>query len=173
MDYFLDTGEPITGTLIWYSTICPREVWLMSRNIAPDESDAKMDSGRALHATSYSRGLKEVEFEGIKIDLIRNGGKTVCEIKSSRGSIPAARLQVLYYLARLREFGIIANGEVLVPKSKTAVPIVLGDSEILEVEEAIKRIREIAAFDQPPKAVKIKYCNRCAYRDFCWGLEDG
>ena len=34
------------GTLVWFYKICKREVWLMSKNILPDQMDENIDLGR-------------------------------------------------------------------------------------------------------------------------------
>ena len=60
----------INGTLMWYYGICKREVWLMSRNIVPDQSDTNIDIGRFLHETAYSRNKKEIEFGNVKFDVL-------------------------------------------------------------------------------------------------------
>jgi len=31
--------QEITGTLIWYYYICPREVWLMAHELNPNQED--------------------------------------------------------------------------------------------------------------------------------------
>jgi len=45
----------LTGTLIWYYYICPREVWLMARELVPDQEDPFIEIGRILSGESYKR----------------------------------------------------------------------------------------------------------------------
>ena len=52
----------VNGTLMWYYAICSREVWLMSRNIIPDQKDTNIEIGKFIHETSYERSKKEIEF---------------------------------------------------------------------------------------------------------------
>lgn len=41
-----DSDLNVTGTLVWYYYICPREVWLMARQLTPDEDNPNIDLGR-------------------------------------------------------------------------------------------------------------------------------
>ena len=57
-NYYKEPGGTmvVNGTLIWYYNICRREVWLMCRNIVPDQSDENIDYGRFMHEQwLYSR----------------------------------------------------------------------------------------------------------------------
>ena len=144
----------------------------MSRNITPDESHELLDRGRALHESSYTRKVKEVELDGMKIDLVLGKEKVICEVKSGRGSTSSGRMQLLYYLYRLREVGIVMTGEVRIPKAKEILQIVLGPSEERELLAILTHVKSIASLDKPPAAVWIKPCRRCAYNGLCWGVPD-
>lgn len=55
----------VTGTLVWYYYICHREVWLMGRQITPDEDDSNVELGRFLHQLRYGRDKKEINLGNI------------------------------------------------------------------------------------------------------------
>lgn len=57
----------VTGTLIWYYYICPREVWLMSRHLNPSQDDPFIEIGRLISKEAYQRERKEVRVENIVI----------------------------------------------------------------------------------------------------------
>lgn len=42
----IDQMISVTGTFIWYYYICKREVWLISRQLSPDERDENVEWGR-------------------------------------------------------------------------------------------------------------------------------
>lgn len=42
-----DHDLPVNGTLIWYYTVCHRQVWLMARHLTPDEQDDNVVLGKA------------------------------------------------------------------------------------------------------------------------------
>jgi CRISPR-associated exonuclease Cas4 len=167
-DFLLDDGTFITGTLMWYSAICEREVWLMSRNITPDAEDQTLDFGRAIHETSYRESKKEIEMEGIKFDIIKERDHVVCEIKTSSRYIESAKLQLLYYLYRLKAEGYEFRGEILIPKEKKVVYVDLNEQEEKEIRDSLSRIKRIVRLETPPPARFIPFCRRCAYKYFCW-----
>jgi len=160
----------ITGTLIWYYNICKREVWLMAHEINPFQDNAFLEIGRILGEESYSREKKEINAGNIKIDMIRkrDGSVVVAEIKKSSKFEKAAKMQLLYYLYRLKKNGLDAKGELLIPSEKKRFPVELTEKHEEKLEEDITKIHEILSMETPPELVKIPFCRRCAYREFCW-----
>lgn len=160
----------ITGTLIWYYFICQREVWLMSRQIVADQSDENMDWGRFLHEHSYSRDKKEIAWESIKIDALSNvkGQLVVAEVKKTSSYLTSAKMQVIFYLYNLKKAGVDAVGELRFPEEKRREAVVLDDAAEKKLMEAVQNIRRIIARESPPLPEKIKFCGKCAYREFCW-----
>lgn len=160
----------VTGTDIWYYFICKRECWLMIHRIAPDEEDDNLEIGRFIHEYRYGRGRKELEADHIKMDRIRkvNGELVVQEIKKSSKFRTSARYQLLYYLYTLNQMGIKARGELSFPEERANEEVRLTPAAIKELEDAIADIRTIARQPVPPSPKKIHFCNKCAYREYCW-----
>lgn len=160
----------VNGTLVWYYNICKREVWLMSRNIAPDQSDTNIDIGRFIHETSYSRSKKEISFGNVKFDvLLRDKNKIVIgETKKTSKFETASKYQLLYYLQVLEEAGIEAKGVLLYPEEKKRVEVVLDTKGKSELEEIVEQINKIIKLDTPPKSKQIKYCKTCGYKEYCF-----
>lgn len=159
----------INGTMVWYSQICERQVWLIGHSIEPFQENEKLEYGRAIHELYYQEGRKEILIDNaIKIDLLRNK-KIVAEIKSSSKSLKSARLQLLYYLYYLKhEKGVLLDAQILVPTERKKINVRLDESSEREVESVIERIRYILSLPVPPKPVKVPYCRNCAYKDMCW-----
>ncbi|MCX7641907.1 MAG: CRISPR-associated protein Cas4, partial [Elusimicrobiales bacterium] len=59
--------KPI-ATLVWYYYICKREVWLMSRNLEPDQSNPFIEIGRILSEDSYKYEKKEIKIDNMVLD---------------------------------------------------------------------------------------------------------
>jgi len=76
--------------------------------------------------------------------------------------------KLAFYLLRLKEQGIIANGEILIPKERKKIPVSLTEELENELNEAIEDIERIIIQDRPPQMEKIKFCTNCAYREFCF-----
>ena len=140
----------------------------MGHEITPDEDFSSLEIGRAIHEIHYERIAKEISLEGIKLDLVGRGEKKVCEIKTSSKFLEAAKFQLLYYLYRLKEIGIEATGEILIPKERKRVRVFLDEDGERGLLNALNEIKEIMKLENPPEPKRIPFCRRCAYRDFCW-----
>lgn len=164
------TDLNVTGTLIWYYFICPREVWLMSHQVNPDEDNPNIDLGRFIQEQTYQREKKEISLGHIKIDIIHKGkdGLVIGEVKKSSRFEASARMQLAYYLAELEKAGLKAKGELRFPKEKRRETVELTDEIRVKLDAAVRDILRIAYLEQPPEPVKIKFCKNCAYAEFCW-----
>jgi CRISPR-associated exonuclease Cas4 len=165
-------SEHITGTLVWYAMICPREVWLMAHEIEPDEGDTRLEWGRFLSEMGYPRSQRrEIALPGIKLDLVEHYGPqvVVAEVKASSRFVDAARMQVLFYLWRLREMGVDAEGELRFPQERRRKRVVLDAESEAQLRAVMQRVKDIMKQPTPPSARRIQYCRACAYREFCWG----
>lgn len=158
------------ATLIWYYYICPREVWLMSRRLEPDQANPFIEIGRLLSEVSYKKEKKQIQFENMVFDLLKVGGNDIIigEVKKSSSYEKSAKMQLAYYLLRLKEYGITAKGELLFPKEKKKIIVELTEEIERELQIAIKKVKEIISMSQPPLAQKTKYCKKCGYQEFCW-----
>jgi len=160
----------ISGTLVWYYYICPRQVWLMSRELTPDQEDPFLEIGRLISETAYKDERKEVRIENIVIDLLRRDGEDVVigEVKKSSRYELSAKMQLAYYLLRLKRLGVIAKGELLFPKERKRIKLELTPELEEELEKALNEIEEIIKLEKPPEAKRNRFCSKCAYREFCW-----
>jgi CRISPR-associated exonuclease Cas4 len=167
--YFPSDNKTITGTLIWYYYVCKREVWLMAREITPDQDFPSLEIGRAIHEIFYANFKKEISIEGAKIDLIEKEDRVICEVKTSSRYLEAAKFQLAYYLYRLKEMGIRCSGLITIPKEKKRIKVILDERIERKLIETFDEIKKIVSSEKPPPQVRIPYCRKCAYKDFCWG----
>ncbi|NLV76898.1 CRISPR-associated Cas4 family exonuclease [Keratinibaculum paraultunense] len=160
----------VNGTLIWYYYICKREVWLMARNIVPDQDNINIDIGRFIHETSFQRKRKEISIGNVKVDLIDKKGEylMIGEIKKTSKFVESSRMQLAYYLLELKRHGLKGKGVLTFPKERKREIIELNDELIEELEKVEKDILRICYESYPPKPVKINMCKNCAYNEFCW-----
>ena len=159
----------VYGTLIWYYFICHRQVWLMSRQINPFEDNPLLEIGRFLHESTYRRERKSIRLENMELDLITSseGEIVIGEVKKSSRFTESARMQLAFYLLRLREYGISAKGELLFPTEKKRIPVELDDEMRKKLEDVIQAIQNIIEYEKPPEPVRIKLCRNCAYFELC------
>ena len=160
----------VTGTLVWYYYICPREVWLMARKIAPDQDDANVDFGRFLQEKVYQRDKKEVSIGHLKIDVIKKerGRLVIGEVKKSSKYEKSAKMQLAFYLYELKEVGVEAVGELMFPQEKKKKGIELNEELMQEVVTTKKQILQLMYQEKPPEPQKINFCKKCAYAELCW-----
>ena len=160
----------VTGTLVWYYAICPREAWLMAHEIEPERDFELLAEGRLNQEAHYKRATKELALPGMRLDQVRreNGKLIVSEVKKSSRFLPATRMQLGYYLWRLAEEGMEASGEILVPEERKREVMDLTPEIREEVERMVADIESLVREPAPPPAVRIPFCKKCAYAEFCW-----
>ncbi len=159
----------INGTLIWYYYICPREVWLIGHSIEANQESDYLILGKHIQEIFYKRQKKELFIDNIiQIDILPDK-KIVGEIKKSSKYLKSAKMQLLFYLWYLKnKKDVIFEGELLIPKERKRIKIVLNKENEKELMEAMKDIEKILSLPKPPKPVKIFYCKNCAYKEMCW-----
>ena len=160
----------VSGTLIWYYYICPREVWLIGHQITPDQDDTNVSLGRFIQNYSYPRERKELAVGHSKMDVFKvgNGELIIGEVKKTSKYHFSARMQLAFYLDELKQRGITARGELRFPQEKRRENVVLDEETIQKLNQTKREILRILYLPQPPPAVKIKFCKKCAYAEFCW-----
>ena len=144
----------------------------MAHELTPDEDDPYLELGRFLSAQAYPRARRrELSLPGMKVDLVETdeGEVIVAEVKKSSRFVEAARLQLLFYLWRLEEHGVRARGELRVPKERKRLPVELDEEGRARLRGAIEGLQGLLEEPLPPPPVRIPFCRRCAYREFCWG----
>jgi CRISPR-associated exonuclease Cas4 len=142
----------------------------MSRQINAFQDNDFFEIGRLIHDESYRREKKEIQFENTKFDLITGKGEklVIAEIKKSSRFEKATTMQLAFYLWKLEKKGIIATGEIRVPKEKKRTPVTLTNELKKELETALDQIETIVNADTPQPRQKIKFCKNCSYNEFCW-----
>jgi CRISPR-associated exonuclease Cas4 len=162
--------EMITGTMVQGYYICSRQVWLMSRQIIPEQDHPFIEMGRLIDEDSFQREKKKIRYENLVLDFVKSEGEemVIGEVKKSSRAEKSARLQLLFYLYRLEQKGINARGVLSFPEERRRVPVELGDKERQELEQVFAGIKKIIGRERPPVRNKIGFCRHCGYRGFCW-----
>ena len=161
----------IGGTLVWYWSICRREVWLMARGIEPEPKDEYLALGRLIDQNSYAREKHQVDFGDSKFDFIqgKDGQLVVSEVKKSSRAEKASYLQLAHYLYDLKKEGIEAKGLLLFPTEKKRIEVELTVELMKELDSIYAEIEKLTNTALPPPLEHCKYCSKCAYGEYCWG----
>jgi len=158
----------ITGTQVAYYNICHRKLWLFSKNISMEHTSELVDIGKIIHENSYSRKRKEIELEGIKVDLLDARHGIIHEVKKSKSLEDAHLWQIKYYLYYFKQIGVEVEGIIDYPKLRRRERIVLGEEDILRLENILADIAIIEVKTQLPPVINKPYCKKCSYYEFCY-----
>ena len=158
----------VNGTLVWYYFICPRRSGYCSPDPS-DEDNANVNLGRYT-GLFYPRERKEILVGHSKMDVFRvsKEGLIVGEVKKSSRYRDSARMQLAFYLSELKQRGIVAKGELRFPREKRKEEVILDGRMELELDRVRREILRILYMPGPPVPIKINFCKKCAYAEFCW-----
>ncbi|TYC00861.1 MAG: CRISPR-associated protein Cas4 [Kosmotoga sp.] len=161
----------INGYLVLSYSSCAREAWLVAHKIFPESDNMNLALGRLIHETSYqNRRGKDIAIDNIRLDMVeeKKGRSIVSEIKKSKYSLKGARDQLLFYLLRLKEMGVEANGQLLVPKEKKKIEVILTPEEVTRIKLMCDEIQSLVEGPIPPLERPQSKCKNCAYYTYCW-----
>lgn len=80
----------------------------MGRQIVPDQENDNVLIGKSIAEYSYGREKKEIVVDNIKIDVLElaDGKFCISEVKKSSRYKQSARMQLAFYMSKLKERGI-------------------------------------------------------------------
>ena len=161
----------ITGTIINYYFHCKTQCWLHANRINLEDNSEDVRIGKVLHELQEKKSKKgEISIDNIKIDKITKD--YMVEFKKSDSDPEAVKWQVLLYLHKLKEKGILKKGKIQYfekKKNNTKTEILeldeQNEKELLEVMKSIENLIDLKA---PPSAVFENRCKKCAYYEYCF-----
>lgn len=165
----LTGGVRITGTMVNYYLVCPRKLWLHSRNLGFEDTSELVMLGSLLHESSFAREKKEILILGqIRLDHTTEGTAVVVhEVKKTGSQHEAARAQLLFYLLELEFLGIKSVGELHFRSSRQKQPVVLDEQSRTWIRRILADMIVLLKQSNPPPMPRKAPCKRCAYRDYC------
>jgi len=160
----------VTGSLIQAYMVCPRQAWLLSRQLTGNQYNDFLAIGRLISEESYKREKREVQIEGGKIDFIKNdkGELILVEVKKSSKHLEASKMQLLFYLKKLSSQNQNIGGEIRIPREKKVIKVTWDDESRKEIEKVIQELESLIIQDKPPAATYSSKCKTCSYNEFCW-----
>jgi CRISPR-associated exonuclease Cas4 len=164
-------GVRVGGTEVNYYLICHAKLWLFTHGIEMERTSDRVDMGRLLHETSYTRAQhKELMIDDLlRIDFDESTG-VVHEIKMSKAFENAHKYQLLYYLYYLKQKGVDGlTGVLNYPKSKRVAQVRLTPEIEVEFADIIAGVQAIKRSDTLPEPIHSTRCRKCSYEELCWG----
>ncbi|MGL5870246.1 CRISPR-associated protein Cas4 [Clostridium chrysemydis] len=159
----------VQGVKFNYYFICKRKLWLYSNGITMENESERVSLGKLLHEKSYGyKGDRKEKLidDTIKLDIL--DGDTVREVKITSSMKNSDKMQLLYYLYYLKQLGIKKKGTLNYVKEKKVEEVILDEKSERLIEDTLVNINEILKQSKPPKVLKLKYCKKCAYYEFCY-----
>ena len=106
----------------------------------------------------------------MKIDKITRD--YLVEVKKSDSDPVAVKWQVLLYLKKLKEKGVIKKGKIEYieknRKGKKTEILELDDKNEKELLKVLQEIEKLIELEMPPVAVFENKCKKCAYYEYCF-----
>ena len=160
----------ITGTLINYYFHCLRQCWLHANRLNLEDNSEDVRIGKVLHELNEEKSKQaEIKIDNVKIDKITKDYLT--ELKKSDSDPEAVKWQVLLYLYKLKQKGVIRKGKIeYSEKNRNEKPEILELDETNEKEllAVLGRIEELISAPTPPPAKLEPKCKKCAYYEYCF-----
>lgn len=161
----------INGTLISYYFICKKKLWLHANRINLEDNSEDVRIGKILHEINEEKSKKsEISIENIKIDKLTRD--YLVEVKKSDSDVESVKWQVLLYLYKLKQKGVIKKGKIeFIEKNKQDKKIHYIELDELSEKKLLKILNEIETLinqDTPPQAKFESKCRKCAYYEYCF-----
>ncbi|MGP2657102.1 CRISPR-associated protein Cas4 [Malaciobacter sp. WC5094] len=161
----------INGTLISYFFICKKKLWLHANRINLEDNSEDVRIGKILHEINEEKSKKsEISIENIKIDKLTRD--YLVEVKKSDSDVESVKWQVLLYLYKLKQKGVIKKGKIeFIEKNKQDKKIHYIELDELSEKKLLKILNEIETLinhDTPPQAKFESKCRKCAYYEYCF-----
>jgi len=160
----------ITGTLINYYFHCKTQCWLHANRLNLEDNSEDVRIGKVLHEINEEKSKKtEIKIDNIKIDKITKD--YLSEFKKSDSDPEAVKWQVLLYLYKLKQKGVIRKGKVEYHEknhnTKTEIFELDEQNEqaLLDVLAQINTLIDLPATPTPQFENK---CKKCAYYEYCY-----
>ncbi|MGB4268032.1 MAG: CRISPR-associated protein Cas4 [Spirochaetota bacterium] len=158
----------ITGTQINYYVVCHRKLWLFTKNISMEHTSELVEIGKIIHEGTYQHKRKEINLEGIKIDIIEAKKGVIHEIKKSKSLDESHKWQLKYYLYYLKQLGVIIEGIIDYPKIRRREIVTLTKEDENTIQQMLSDVYTLSLLSTPPHVINKPYCKKCSYYEFCY-----
>lgn len=158
----------ITGTLVNYYVTCKREAWLYAHQIHADQEDENVLMGKVL-ADIKESDLQDFAFSNLKFDKLskQRGHYLITEYKKSLKNELAGKMQLLFYVYLLKTGLNLKEVKGKLISGKKVILVEDSSENFALIEQILSEISALANLEKPPKFTSCKFCQNCAYHDYC------
>ena len=160
--------DQITGTLVNYYVTCKREAWLYAHQIHADQEDENVLMGKVL-ADIKESDLQDFAFSNLKFDKLskQRGHYLITEYKKSLKNELAGKMQLLFYVYLLKTGLNLKEVKGKLISGKKVILVEDTSENFALVEQILSEISALVNLEKPPKFTSCKFCQNCAYHDYC------
>ncbi|MBD3363132.1 CRISPR-associated protein Cas4 [Candidatus Dojkabacteria bacterium] len=156
----------MNGTLINYFFHCKRQCYLHAHKLKTEHTSDLVKLGKYYHKEFEEKDEDKKMINGVKIDKIE--GDYLIEYKKSNSDVKASEYQLLFYLWKLKQAGIIKTGKLKFKDNRDDKEVNLTLEKEKELEMIIQKIKTLINSDQIPPVINKRKCRKCAYFEFCY-----
>lgn len=161
----------VNGTLINYFFHCKTQLWLHANRLNLEDNSEDVRIGKVLHEIKEERNKNsEISIDNIKIDKLTD--EYLIEYKKSDSDPEAVKWQVLLYLYKLKQKGVIKKGKIEYfekkNKSTKSETLELDESSEQKLLDVIEEIKKVINLPKVPEPVLENKCKKCAYYEYCF-----
>jgi CRISPR-associated exonuclease Cas4 len=156
----------MNGVLVQYYFFCKRRCYLHAHNIKAEHTSELVKIGKYYHKEYETEDEEDKFINGAKIDKIQ--GEYVIEFKKSNSDSEAAEWQLLFYLYKLKEVGIIKKGKLKFKENKGDKEVLLTHEKEAELVEVMSQINTLVDSKIIPPVINALKCKKCAFYEFCY-----
>lgn len=154
-------SRDITGTLIKNFFHCKRQAWLYYYGINFYSELTRI--GKLKH---LEEGSEEIVLDNIKVDKIQDD--KVIEFKKTSSNLEGNKMQLLFYMWKLKQKGIQKKGLLKDLTYKKEYEVELNEENENKLKEVFKNIQRTIEGEMPERLPKKKLCRGCSFFDYCW-----
>lgn len=156
------------GLHFQHVALCERRAWMYLHKVNFAQWYSRVQTGNALHATSYQRDHSVRGLLGLAPDRVDWENAIVYENKGSGGAAEASSAQTAFYALMLSiTTGNRWQAYVHVLTTRRKREIVMDDSRLQALWDASVRLEQLADQETVPHAQKIGLCQSCSLAAFC------
>lgn len=148
--------------------LCERRAWMYLHKVNFAQWYSRVQTGTALHETSYQRDQSVRGLIGLAPDRIDWEQCIVFENKGTGGAVEASSNQTAFYALMFSiSTGKTWQAYTHVLSSRRKREVVLDQARLAKLWQASLRLEQLSLQEQVPDAGKIPLCSSCSLAVFC------
>lgn len=172
---FLERVERLNlhGLHFQHIELCERRAWMYLHKINFAQWYSRVQSGTALHETSYQRDHSVRGLMGLAPDRIDWENSIVYENKGTGGAVEASSNQTAFYALMLSiSTGQYWKAYTHILSSRRKREVLLDENRLTKLWQASEHLEHLSQQDTVPRVPKITLCASCSLAIFCGYDED-